>query len=82
MEKLCGAGGVPEKLYTMNPNCISSIYGVGDTNALSCNACVMGRKLYEIISKYWIFPTSTIPNLSVPLQPGRRKTSAGPIPLS
>ena len=26
------------------------------TNALSRNACVMDRKLCEIISKYWIFP--------------------------
>ena len=34
---------------------ITSIAGTL-TNALSHNACVMDRKLCEIITKYWIFP--------------------------
>ena len=32
MEKLCGAGGVLEKLYTLNPDYISCTYGAGGTN--------------------------------------------------
>lgn len=32
MEKLCGEGGVLEKLYTMNPDYISCTYGAGGTN--------------------------------------------------
>lgn len=32
MEKLCGAGGVLEKLYTMRPDYISCTYGAGGTN--------------------------------------------------
>ena len=32
MEKLCGAGGVLEKLYGMNPDYISCTYGAGGTN--------------------------------------------------
>ena len=31
------------------------------TNALSRNACVMDRKLCEIISKYWLFPNPYAP---------------------
>ena len=29
MEKLCGEGGVLEKLYTLNPDYISCTYGAG-----------------------------------------------------
>ena len=32
MEKLCGEGGVLEKLYTLNPDYISCTYGAGGTN--------------------------------------------------
>ena len=32
MEKLCGRGGVLEKLYTLNPDYISCTYGAGGTN--------------------------------------------------
>ena len=32
MEKLCGAGGVLEQLYTLNPDYISCTYGAGGTN--------------------------------------------------
>ena len=32
MEKLCGAGGVLEKLYALNPDYISCTYGAGGTN--------------------------------------------------
>ena len=32
MEKLCGKGGVLEKLYTLNPDYISCTYGAGGTN--------------------------------------------------
>ena len=32
MEKLCGAGGVMEKLYGLNPDYISCTYGAGGTN--------------------------------------------------
>ena len=31
------------------------------TNALSRNACVMDRRLCEIISKYWLFPNPYAP---------------------
>ena len=32
MEKLCGEGGVLDKLYTLNPDYISCTYGAGGTN--------------------------------------------------
>ena len=32
MQKLCGEGGVLEKLYTLNPDYISCTYGAGGTN--------------------------------------------------
>lgn len=32
MDKLCGQGGVLEKLYTLNPDYISCTYGAGGTN--------------------------------------------------
>ena len=32
MQKLCGAGGVLEKLYSLNPDYISCTYGAGGTN--------------------------------------------------
>lgn len=42
MEKLCGKGGVMEKLYTLNPDYISCTYGAGGTN--------VGRNL-EVLDK-------------------------------
>ena len=42
MEKLCGKGGVLEKLYTLNPDYISCTYGAGGTN--------VGKNL-EVLSK-------------------------------
>ena len=42
MEKLCGRGGVLEKLYTLNPDYISCTYGAGGTN--------VGRNL-EVLDK-------------------------------
>ena len=42
MEKLCGAGGVLEKLYELNPDYISCTYGAGGTN--------VGRNL-EVLDK-------------------------------
>ncbi len=42
MEKLCGSGGVLEKLYEMNPDYISCTYGAGGTN--------IGRNL-EVLDK-------------------------------
>lgn len=32
MEKLCGAGGVLDQLYTLNPDYISCTYGAGGSN--------------------------------------------------
>ena len=40
MEKLCGEGGVLEKLYTLNPDYISCTYGAGGTN--------VGKNLEEL----------------------------------
>ena len=42
MERLCGAGGVLEKLYGLNPDYISCTYGAGGTN--------VGRNL-EVLDK-------------------------------
>ena len=42
MEKLCGEGGVLERLYTLNPDYISCTYGAGGTN--------VGRNL-EVLDK-------------------------------
>lgn len=71
MEKLCGAGGVLDRLYGLRPDYISCTYGAGGTNvgimpvldmaaiinmSLSRNGCAMDRELCHLIARHWIFP--------------------------
>lgn len=64
MEKLCGEGGVLEKLYTLNPDYISCTYGAGGTNVgKNLEVLDQDQKKTANAPRSRISPASAIPRL-------------------